>query len=281
VACATAASLQERREAAVRAVYANLVYPNPIPLVHSNGTAATFFHPNVTGRITPIGVFSSRQDTVEYFYALANPVFGNISTGDYRSIQNDIRILDLVGVRASVQANIHLARYPSTDTEYNLTQTGWFGFNPDEDAIAWYDLTIIRVDQAANKSPSTYNITIQVICQQIQERCTGPYQQYEDVDNCTAFLHSIDFGSWGNAYSDTVVCRGVHNTLTQVRPEYHCAHVGPTGGERCVFHSYQSWYDTEYVVNLPPDTVPDPFTSIASTLLFTIYFYFVMLLNIL
>lgn len=37
------------------------------------------------------------------------------------------------------------------------------------------------------------------------------------------------------------------NLLTRVRPEYHCPHVGPSGGEKCVYHSYASWYNVNFV----------------------------------
>jgi len=255
VICVSAAplTLSQRRIANIQAVYTNLVFPNPLPLVASNGTAATFFHPNVTGRINPVGIFAGRQDTVEYFYALGNPVTGTINDGDQYVIQNDIRILDILGTRASIQVNIHFAYWPATTTDHNVTQTGWFGFFPDEDTIAWYDLTIIRLDQASDQPASTDPAAIETLCTQAQQRCVGANQQFDNQTACVAFMTSIDFGSWGNAWSNTVICRIVHNLLTRVRPEYHCPHVGPTGGEKCVYHSYDSWYDTEYVADLPPD----------------------------
>jgi len=264
--CAADMTLAQRREANIRAIYDHLVYPNPLPLIRSNGTLATFFHPNVTGRINPVGVFGGRQDTVEYFYALGNPVSGTISDGERRVIENDIRILDIVGTRASIQVNIHFANYPSNDTTTNLTQTGWFGFNPDDDRVAFYDLTIIRLDQEADE-PAAYNpAIIESLCTSQSTTCVGANQQFDNVSSCEAFMNTIDFGSWGNAWSNTVVCRLLHNTLTQVRPEFHCPHVGPTGGEKCVYHSYDSWYATEYVVNLPPDTTPTTTTTSSASL---------------
>lgn len=44
------------------------------------------------------------------------------------------------------------------------------------------------------------------------------------------------------------------NLLTRVRPEYHCPHVGRTGGEKCVPHTYQSWFNVDFVENLQLDT---------------------------
>jgi hypothetical protein len=61
--------------------------------------------------------------------------------------------------------------------------------------------------------------------------------------NCMTFMHSIPFGSYTRANSNTFTCRSLHALLTPLRPDVHCAHVGFTGGGKCVDFPYESYYD--------------------------------------
>src|SRR5262249_27229683 len=63
--------------------------------------------------------------------------------------------------------------------------------------------------------------------------------------NCVAFMHSIPYGSWNRANSNTVVCRQLHSLLTPLRPQVHCPHTSPTGGMTCVDFPYSSFYTTD------------------------------------
>jgi hypothetical protein len=50
------------------------------------------------------------------------------------------------------------------------------------------------------------------------------------------------FGSFSDIWGDNVVCRTIHVILTGLRPDLHCPHVGPTGGEKCVDINYNGPY---------------------------------------
>jgi hypothetical protein len=246
-------SLQERRVANIQAAYATLLYPLSYATI-INHTSAYFFHPNITGRINTVGMYNGRQESVEYFYALGNPVSPTIVPGQLRVVETTFRVLDIVGTRASVQVNIRFATYPSNDTHHNLTHIGWLGFRPDDDRISFYDLTILRLGQYADLPPAAYPASISALCNAQNTNCQGANQQFPSVSDCIDFMSSLTFGSWNNAYSDTVICRILHNFLTVVRPEYHCAHVGPTGGGKCIEHPYEDWYNHEFIANLGTDS---------------------------
>ncbi|KAF7926292.1 uncharacterized protein EAE98_006587 [Botrytis deweyae] len=50
------------------------------------------------------------------------------------------------------------------------------------------------------------------------------------------------FGTFDETWGDNIVFRLVHVVLTQVRPEVHRPHVGPTGGMKCVDYDYNQGY---------------------------------------
>jgi len=231
-----------------------LIYPKASEIIQT-GDAQDIFSPNISGRINAVGVFDGFQDSIEYFYALAGPVDGVLTTGTFYVSRVDIIILDIVGTRASVQANIWFIAYNTTNTHY-IAMTGWIVFIPDSALVKAYDLTLLRLDQEADIPASEYPAAIQALCAETQQRCVGDDQQFANQSECVAFMSSLDFGSWSDAWSNTVVCRELHVILTQVRPDFHCPHVGPTGGGKCIFHTYDEWLNTTYVAFPDPDT-PD------------------------
>ena len=70
---------------------------------------------------------------------------------------------------------------------------------------------------------------------------TGPA-----FSNCVAFMHTIPYGSWNRANSNTFVCRQLHSLLTLFRPDIHCPHTSPNGAMTCVDFPYASFYDTTF-----------------------------------
>jgi hypothetical protein len=70
---------------------------------------------------------------------------------------------------------------------------------------------------------------------------TGPA-----FSNCVAFMHTVPYGSWNRANSNTFVCRQLHSLLTVWRPDIHCPHTSPNGAMTCVDFPYASFYDTSF-----------------------------------
>lgn len=112
--------------------------------------------------------------------------------------------------------------------------------------------------------------SIQQICAVTQQRCQGPNQQWKNVEECVSTLSQRPYGTYDAAWGDNVVCRSIHVILTQVRPDVsfppsapkecakltldqvHCAHVGPTGGEKCVDGDFtQRYFDDESLYGEP------------------------------
>lgn len=72
------------------------------------------------------------------------------------------------------------------------------------------------------------------ICKTAQEHCTGANQQYANVNECLQFLtEKTRFGKAYELGQNTLLCRSVHEQMVPLRPEFHCPHIGPTGGGMC------------------------------------------------
>ncbi|BGP44477.1 hypothetical protein JCM10450v2_000291 [Rhodotorula kratochvilovae] len=77
------------------------------------------------------------------------------------------------------------------------------------------------------------------ICPIAMEYCVGENQQYESYDQCYNFI--TEERKWGEPWEgglDTNWCRYVHLNMVQFRPDVHCSHVGPSGGDMCINRDY-------------------------------------------
>lgn len=78
----------------IRAIYDQVLYPANIPILEHGASAvpAGLFNANATGRVSPLGNFTSFADSIEYFFAL-NPApsapyysaFTNVTVADFSS----------------------------------------------------------------------------------------------------------------------------------------------------------------------------------------------------
>jgi hypothetical protein len=55
-------------------------------------------------------------------------------------------------------------------------------------------------------------------------------------------MNSIDFGTTDRYWANSVQCRSIHLSLAAIRPAYHCPHVGPSGGGKCIDKKYNDLY---------------------------------------
>ncbi|GAA5858784.1 hypothetical protein JCM8547_004986 [Rhodosporidiobolus lusitaniae] len=100
---------------------------------------------------------------------------------------------------------------------------------------------------STNKSALFARKAATEVCATAMESCTGKNQQYESYDQCYTFL--TEERPWGEPMDgglDTTWCRYVHRNMVRFRPDVHCSHIGPSGGDMCVDRDYL------YVVNAFP-----------------------------
>jgi len=121
----------------------------------------------------------------------------------------------------------------------NSTQVGtWRYDNSDKivEAILWNPLySLGQRESGAFKAPGYQFFISNYTCHRHQKFCANtPYSQYANWDACMSFLNTIPLGEPDVFTANNTMCRHQHSTLVQLRPEIHCAHIGPSGGAFCV-----------------------------------------------
>lgn len=132
-----------------------------------------------------------------------------------------------------------------------VTIDTWIQWNDDgkivryDATFRWFDHLIETLFGAMGKKLNTTSeekiaehisqVVAQTICKTHEENCHGENQQYESTDQCLDFLlNQTRFGKPFELGRDTLLCREVHELMIKYRPEIHCSHIGPTGGDYCV-----------------------------------------------
>ncbi|EKG11306.1 hypothetical protein MPH_11571 [Macrophomina phaseolina MS6] len=246
----------------IEQIYNLTLYPNFLPILQ-NGSAAVppgLFSPNVSGRISPLGNFTGFEESIEYFFSLAPVPQGTNGNAFYRA-----DTVEFTSGCPEVAASVtYLAVGPvdpvsgglinSTNaTTTAVKQIAFWSFD-GEGRVKAYDawLPNLQLWTATLLGRDLTNRTIQdafrdALCPVIQQRCTGPNQQYDDVDDCLDTLRQKPFGTYDEVWGDNIACRTIHAILTQTRPGVHCPHVGRNGGNgpdnyKCVDIDYSLEY---------------------------------------
>ncbi|KXS10925.1 hypothetical protein M427DRAFT_36399 [Gonapodya prolifera JEL478] len=245
-----------KRKAVLKAIYDQvLAVSNPVGVLTGQIDISNLFHPEVRARVTPLGEFEGRDGVEEYFYGLGAGIVQNV----FKKFLCD----PTTGI---ISAHVVLVSdFPPLNLNY--THVGYWSFNDTTGTVNSIDLNIINFGITANpsslsESPRSFHTTYVLYCNVgVGEqflRSVGTCLKYQNETNfvgstpeqmyadCSSFLHSIDFGTWDAVNQNTTICRYLHSTLTQYRPAVHCAHMGKTGGEKCVPHTWQDYYKNDY-----------------------------------
>ncbi|KAJ8079814.1 hypothetical protein AAF712_016620 [Marasmius tenuissimus] len=245
----------------IRSIYNLTVYPNNVPIIQNGGSAVPrgLFNANATGRITPLGNFTGFEDSIEYFFGLA-PVPQNNPAGSAFYKADIVEFSSGCPDVASSVVYLHTARVnPETGErvsgarEVPLKQIAFWRFD-SEGSVLKYDAWIPNLPLwiKASIGIDFTNPLVQLgfpstLCSDIQHNCQGKDRQYANEVDCIARLTRKPFGSMDEIWGDNLACRIIHARLTGIRPEIHCPHVGPRGGNgpdnfKCVDIDYVQGY---------------------------------------
>jgi hypothetical protein len=199
---------------------------------------------NVTGRINPLGKFDNYKSTGEYFFALAGPLPGQSTTG--KSRVTNIWFTQPITCWANscwLRAIIGFSRFSDDVNSSNFTHMTVFNFDRSN-RICSYEANFLGLERTGNlpENNTIRQASYLSTCNRIQTICTGNNVQYANASECLAFFNTIPYGGWGVADQNTVACRNLHVSLAVANPVTHCPHVGPTGGDKCIFHSAAIYY---------------------------------------
>ncbi|TVY13118.1 hypothetical protein LARI1_G009464, partial [Lachnellula arida] len=239
----------------VTKIYDTVIYPNNLAFL-ANGSSVVpsgLFNVNASGRVDPVGNFTGFDDSTEYFFGLS-PVPSLPSYTAFTSAP----IVSFTSGCASVAASV--VYLDTTVVNPNATNNGdfvtvlkevAFWHFDDDGAVLYYDAWIPNLAEWTSVAQGGLDFTNSIIqevviaeelCPAIQDRCVGDNQQYANTLDCIAQLSLKKFGSFDEVWGDDITCRTIHVILTQIRPEVHCPHVGPTGGGKCVDVNYTTVY---------------------------------------
>lgn len=82
------------------------------------------------------------------------------------------------------------------------------------------------------------------ICDTADTYCTGNNKQYRSQHECLSHLMALPLGNPGNAGSNNLLCRMIHQNLVPLRPDAHCSALGAHGdvlGKWCVPEPEGTW----------------------------------------
>ncbi|KAF7367693.1 Secreted protein [Mycena sanguinolenta] len=255
---------------------ADLSYPQNIAVAKTINY--TGFTEDVVGRVDVTETFIGQELNTEYLFGL----FAGIATGAVAGtpligVPLNATLVDLV-----IENNLMIA---TAQRDFNWTvaiePTLWqlkFLFN-DEGLVTQYDAILYRssalfatvlpkVAKAAIKElrlpPHTSDtVALQTraatdVCAGHAAYCTGANKQYKSTEACMDFvLHRIPLGEIWQGGQNTAMCRYIHTPMLQLRPAVHCPHVGPSGGDMCFDHTYESMVQSPF---------PQPFVALPDNL---------------
>ncbi|KAK0202087.1 hypothetical protein DFS33DRAFT_1047010 [Desarmillaria ectypa] len=258
-------------------------FVNPAPIVEQ-GNASTLAD-NVVGRIDITTNFVGQELNIEYLYGLflegatanTTQLIGTpVTTAPqalvveqpvvYVSFITDL-LFSTVNLTLPIQIDVILRFDDETMkvTSYDATLRRW--------SQAWdyyIPLLVPKVAEelmAANTTGVNYGNSTDIIvhraaadiCTEAQMYCLGENQQYESYEQCVQFLtKEVPFGASWSGGENTGFCRYVHKNMVKYRPDIHCPHVGPTGGDYCSKYHVPT-IDLNFLDMLP---VPRSYTDI-------------------
>ena len=207
---------------------------------------SSLYAEDVVGRVSDSGTYLGQELNTEY-------TFGSLSENSFNP-----NVTTFLGAPLSYQV-VRFATNGNviSSTELLLFNTSmaeevipmeinlWMSFD-NTGAITQYDISFAWfawlfdeiLEARLNQSNGTEGLIAQLtaeICGTATQHCQGELLQYASYQSCQMYLinqvrlgRSYDFGH------NTLLCRNLHAKLLPLRPQVHCPHVGPGGGDMCV-----------------------------------------------
>ncbi|PBK75174.1 hypothetical protein ARMSODRAFT_509260 [Armillaria solidipes] len=244
---------------------------DPAPIVEQ-GKVSTLAD-NVIGRVDVTTNFVGRELNIEYIYGL---FLEGSKANTTQLIPTPVGftpqalVIEQPVVFVSFIVNFS---FPTVDLTLPLQIDAVVRFDDTNMTITSYDATFRRWSQfwdyfipllvpkvteelmAANTTGVDYGNSTDIIvhraaadiCTEAQTYCLGENRQYESYEQCVQFLtKEVPFGASWSGGENTGFCRYIHKNMVKYRPEVHCPHVGPSGGDYCIPRNY-----TDIVLNPP------------------------------
>ncbi|KAJ3746207.1 hypothetical protein DFH05DRAFT_1522801 [Lentinula detonsa] len=230
-------------------------FTNPSSVI--NGTMTSPLAEDVVGRIDVTTTFVGQELNTEYLFGLFVEGASETSTqliGSPSSYTTQSLVVEPPVVAVSL---VNQLRYPTIDSSFPLQIDLFIAFDDDLKIIS-YDAILrrwsefftylvplitpqIAIELNSTSTNSTELISMKTamdVCAMSTEYCTDANQVYDSNDACMEFMTQIPFGNPWEGGMDNGWCRYIHKNMVKYRPEVHCPHIGPTGGDMCIARDY-------------------------------------------
>ncbi|KIY67913.1 hypothetical protein CYLTODRAFT_422120 [Cylindrobasidium torrendii FP15055 ss-10] len=237
-------------------------FVDPTEIVEAGDTP--LFADDIVGRVDVTTTFEGKELNIEYVYGL----FVNLEKYNTTQILGKPKaftVQSLIVQPPIVYASVILdGLYPTIDYHLPCQLDLTLDYN-DKMQIQSYDAVFRRYPQAiqyvtpklgpaiAKELNKTYSTATELkallaqrvivdTCTEHEQYCVGDNKQYESYQACAGYLSSIEFGEIWGAGLNTTICRYIHKYMLSYRPDVHCAHVGPSGGDMCSRTRLRGYY---------------------------------------
>ncbi|KAK0212306.1 hypothetical protein DFS33DRAFT_1376811 [Desarmillaria ectypa] len=197
----------------------------------------------------------------KYLYGVFN--VSSLNTTQLIGVPSGVSIQSLAIEGPIVSSSVILAMdYKTIDYTLHLQTDIWMRFD-DDLKVKFYDMSLRHFSWAfdfllpklapmiAEELGVSYNGTdadnqtlaaqraIVDICSTAMEYCTGDNQVYDSNESCIQFLaNEVPFEeAWQGGQNTTIY---IHKNIIKLRPEVHCPHISPSGGDVCIPRSYEN-----------------------------------------
>ncbi|KAJ3800613.1 hypothetical protein GGU11DRAFT_676902 [Lentinula aff. detonsa] len=224
-----------------------------------NGSVPSPLSSDVVGRVDAITTFVGQDLNAEFLFGLFYQDTLLATTTQLIGIPTGITIQSAV-VEPPVVAVSYISSmaFPTVNMTVPLQIDMFMAYDDESMKVVSYDAILRRIDElmaytspvlapqiAEELNSTSTNVTELIelktaadVCAVSSLYCTGQYQQYESQDACLTFMSTLPFGESWQGGMNTGWCRYIHKNLVQFRPNIHCPHIGPSGGDMCMDRNY-------------------------------------------
>ncbi|THU75830.1 hypothetical protein K435DRAFT_787475, partial [Dendrothele bispora CBS 962.96] len=212
---------------------------------------------NVIGRVDITNTFVGSELNTEYLFGMF-ATFGESSNTSLIGVPLNQTVVELIAQGNTISTSI-IVTFNWTVALIPLQFNTMFMFN-DQGKVIQYDSQLLRssrilptilpalVPHLAKElnlpldTDPIHLVSLRAaydICATHEQYCTDSLRQYNSTDECMDFiLNQVVFGDIDLAGQNTGICRYLHHAMVARRPEIHCSHIGPTGGDMCFDKPY-------------------------------------------
>jgi hypothetical protein len=211
-----------------------------------NAMLDVILSPNALGTIQPNFHVRNRIAIVSYFMLACAGQSGSSS----RVVKETFT--SVIAWNNRVMYNMYFTLRATNGVDRLLTHVGEARVNPDG-RVCGFKANFQRLGFGLNDAVlppianfdqvrTSQNNTIVSRCNTIQNLCpvSDPsLKQFDNADACYNYFAALPNGGWERSDQKDRGCAfNLHLAFAPIRPDIHCVHVGPTGGDFCTPHPY-------------------------------------------